>query len=136
MAQKRLSPSLTAAVTTALRDSEHLPRDGAAVALARRYAALIERAEAIAGALDDLEFVDDDQARILAGLRAKVDAQAVAADLGPKLLAVLDKLGMTPGSRTGTTTGKAADDRPDPLADIRAWRARLHTATPVDPPAP
>ena len=130
----RVSPSLTAAVAAALRDAQLLPRDRAAAALARRYAALIERAEQIAADLDDLDFADDAQAAAIARLRAKVDAQAVAAQLGPKLLTVLAQLGMTPGSRTGSATSQARDDGPGPLDEIRAWRARLGTSKAVDPP--
>jgi len=59
------------AVTAALKDAPLLPRDAAAVRLAKRYA-------------EELDTFADAE---------------VLADLGPKLLAILSALGMTPAGR-------------------------------------
>ncbi len=120
------SPRLDLALTRSLRDAQFLTRDGATVALARRYAALIEEAEQVAQELDAVRPEDEGTAAVVARLKAKVDAQQVAADLGPKLLAALAALGMSPQSRAATTKGGvpgAGNPAGDALARLRAERA-------------
>jgi hypothetical protein len=90
---------IVSAVTAALEDAPLLPRDVVAVALAKRYAALLDDAERLAEMAGLIEPETDTQARKLASLEIAVDAQSIASDLGPKLLAVLSSLGMTPAGR-------------------------------------
>ena len=120
------SPSLSRSVASALGDAQFLTRDGAAVALVKRYAALIEDAEAVALELDGLKAEDEPAAATLGRLRAKVEAQAVASDLGPKLLAALTSLGMTPQARAATTKGGTpgvSNPAGDALARLRSSRS-------------
>lgn len=115
-------PSITRALTAALKAAGQDPTDGAAVALARRYAAHLDRAEQLAEELAGLRAEDDDQAKVLAALRARVDALTVAGDLGPKLLAALTALKLTPAARSAVVAGKEVTrDRPvNPVARLRA----------------
>jgi len=122
------SPSLTRAVSAAIREAQLGPVDSGAAALARRYAALIEDAERISRELAEIQAEDDGQRQVLAGLRAAVHAQTVAADLGPKLLAALAALGLTPAARAagkgGGAGGSAAGGGRDVLAELRAKRGK------------
>lgn len=97
------SGPLSKALTTALRDTPTLPRDAAAIALAKRYAAALDALP------DDVEELDS---------------------LGPKYLKVLESLGMTPAGRNargGAANGPAVPAaRPiDELRARRAQRARV-----------
>jgi hypothetical protein len=121
------SPSITRALSGSLRDTKFLERDRGAVALARRYAALIEEAQVVAEELERLRPADEDQAAVIARLKARVEAQTVTSDLGPKLLATLAALGMTPAARAATAKGGTADvgnPAGDALARLRAARGR------------
>lgn len=124
------SPSITRALTAALREAKLGKQDTAAVALAKRLAMLIDRAEQVAEDLDAVRVDPDDETMIelIRRVRAKVDAQAVASDLGPKLLAVLAALGLTPAARSAVAKGGGTgESRRDPaavaLAQLRADRA-------------
>lgn len=87
---------MTRAVAAALRDAPLLPQDAAGKALVRRYAAAIDAA-------DDLE---------------------VLSDLGPKLLAALSALGLTPAGR-GVKGGAQGGGRvASKLDELRARRER------------
>lgn len=121
------TPSITRAVNRALRDTQNLDRDAGAVALVRRYAYLIDEAQTLAAELSKLRTDDDDLVVTLHRLRAKVDAQTVASDLGPKLLAALASLGMTPAARASSTKGGTpgvGNPAADALARLRAVRPR------------
>ena len=83
-------------VTNALQDTPMLPRDQATAALALHYAALIDDAAP-----------DEEQ------------AITVASDLGPKLLAALTALGMTPTSRKTQNGGTGAVVVSDELKALR-----------------
>lgn len=76
-------PALVEQLDAALADAPTLPRDAAAVALARRYAAALDA----------------------------TDAPALLADLGPKYAQLLAQLGMTPAGR-GAYKGGAAGAAP------------------------
>lgn len=122
---RSLSPSIVRALTASLRDVKILTRDGAAVALARRYAALIEDAAKTAAELDALRADDEMTAAAIARLRARVDAQQVISDLGPKLLSALAALGMSPAARAATKGGTASGagtTAGDALARLREQR--------------
>ena len=121
------SPSLALALTKSLREADFRPRDHAAVALAKRYAAIIEAAEMAAAELAAMKPDDESQAEAVARLAARVETVKVLNDLGPKLLAVLAALGMTPASRTQSQGGgvSGVDSGPaDALARLRTARAR------------
>lgn len=121
------SPSIARALSGALRDTQFLERDRGTVALARRYASLIEDAAAVAEELERLRPADEDQAAVIARLKARVEAQTVTSDLGPKLLAALTALGMTPAARAASTKGGTPDvgnPAGDALARLRAARGR------------
>ena len=77
--------TLAEALAEALRSVPVRPEDAAVVALARCYAAVVDAA-------------------------ATAEAQAVLAELGPKLLAVLVELGMTPRARAAVL-GKGSPAR-------------------------
>ena len=115
--------SMVEAVSAAVSASQAKPGDEAAVALALHYARLIDDAEAVAAALADVVPEGDHEAGVLWRLKAKVDAHTVASDLGPKLLAALTALGLTPVARSSVKGGEVVDAGADPLAQLRAKRA-------------
>lgn len=114
--------------------------DAAARRLAEQYAARIDDARRLADEVAAVEPENEGQARRLAVLARQVEAQAVLADLGPKLLAVLDALGATPRARLAAAGAKGGGpgDGPSrtPLDDARDRRARQRHAAAVDAPAP
>jgi hypothetical protein len=95
------------AVAAALRAADKQDRDGAAVALAKRYAALIDDAAPLAKYREPLERLrmaveecsDPGAGKHLDKIEAALSAHSVASDLGPKLLDVLRQLGMTVAGR-------------------------------------
>jgi hypothetical protein len=134
--------TLTRALGTALTAAEHEQRDAGTVALARRYAALIDAAavaakyrrslEAVRSALLASESLEAEDA--LEHFNKLADALAehsVASDLGPKLLAALTSLGLTPAGRgvkgvaNAGTVASALDELKARRAS-RAERARQH----------
>lgn len=128
------------ALTVALKDAQVLPRDAAAVAMLKRYARHLDEAQALADAADLIEPETDSQIRQLQRLRLKVDAQAVAAEIGPKFEKLLTALGMTLAGRAATPT-KETPGGPVPGAaefdELQARRAdRQRAAAAVDAPAP
>lgn len=125
-------------LSAALAALERRPEDEAAVALAERYAAAMdEAAELVAaaeGLAEELPAGDEHARKRLAALAAKVEARVVLADLGPKMLAVLAELGMTPRARAGGGGDRrdgAGRTRLDELRERRA--ARQRDPAPVDP---
>lgn len=142
------------AAARALRESlkalEPVERDRAAVALAKRYAVLLDAAAVASSyrpALERLEQLVESPAdrRALAKIRDALGAHSVASDLGPKFLAVLDRLGLTPaarGARAALPPAAAPESDPAPepepapegttdeLRRRRAERAAKHAADP------
>jgi hypothetical protein len=121
------------------------PEDAAAVALAKRYAALIDEAtprsiydkhlRTVAAALDP---ADEAAAESLVKITHALGAHSVASDLGPKLLAALAELRLTPRAWAAVVKGGAPDGRAgksalDQLRERRGRRADGPAA--VDPPA-
>jgi hypothetical protein len=105
--------NVSQALRIALADTEYTPSDTAAVALAVKFAEIID------------------------GTR---DAKLVA-DLGLKLLAVLTALGMTPAARAALTKGVTTTNGVNPnstatIASLREFtdtrRARLHATPNMD----
>lgn len=116
---------LAPAVAETIEQLEPADTDAAAVQLARRYAEIIDRAEAVAAEADAafalLALDDIDGRRYLAKIVAKVEAQTVLAELGPKLLAVLESLAATPAGRA-KVKGGASKSGPSRLQGLRAAR--------------
>lgn len=92
--------------------------------------------ESVAEALDSLPAEPvDAAARELARVYARQidDCPATLVDIGPKLLAVLESLGMTPRARAAATKGSTGGAARSPLDELRNRRARRDGAPPVDP---
>jgi hypothetical protein len=117
-------------------DGGVMERDRAAEALARRYARDIDDAQVIstqaAKVLRELSrHVDVDLYEKVSSLFDRIESTAVLGQLGPKLLAVLAELGMTPRARADTTRKGGAlnvgNSSPEPpLAKLQRERmARL-----------
>jgi hypothetical protein len=125
-------------VDEAIREARsHLStRDAGAVALARRYAHLIDEAALAANYGEPLRVLGmavhtKDERQALQRITDALAAHSVASDLGPKLLAALTALGLTPAARqakggdsggAGPGTGKLGDLRA--AAQRRAERQR------------
>jgi hypothetical protein len=135
-------PSLVNELGRALIELKPTGQDSATVALARRYAKVIEDAVEIADAAAMIEPENVDQMRAIQALQRRVEAQTVLAELGPKLLASLVELGMTPRARSATVAkggGPGDGDKRSPLDELRKRRedrARQHGTEAVDPSAP
>lgn len=88
-------------VETALAVTPTEPRDGATVALVRYYAAAIDEGtrNGLTGAVDVLR------------------------ELGPKLLAALEALQMSPRARAALVKGDTSGPAANPLDQLRARRA-------------
>lgn len=124
-------PSVTRALASATRAAQLGNGDAAALTLARHYAALIDRAEQLVRDADELlagalAAGDDALAERASKLRAEVDVRVVTSDVGPKLLAALAALKMTPAARAAVVAGGAPGGSDDDLSRlIRRRRARL-----------
>lgn len=124
------------AVAAALRAAtDKQARDGGAVALARRYAALIDDATVLAKYAEPLKVlrraVDESSDPIGAGkaldkIEQALAAHSVASDLGPKLLDSLKQLGMTvagrPTAKEGGAPGAAVASAIDEFTERRQRR--------------
>jgi hypothetical protein len=93
-------------VAAAISKAKIKPEDAGTVALAKRYAALIDEAtprsayaEHIRKIKVALSPLDDDAEKALTKIADALAAHSVASDLGPKLLAALTALGLTPAAR-------------------------------------
>lgn len=118
-------------------------RDVAAQQLARLYATLIDEASIASKYRESLRLVGDalplDEPKVTAAFAKITDALArhsVASDLGPKLLAVLVQLGLTPGARNvvgigggqgGSANGAGPAEPFDELRNKRDQRGRSST---------
>lgn len=140
------SGMLSHAVGSALSSITVSPEDRGAVALARRYAALMDDAApaakygealiALRGAVEFLRQLDPLAWSYLGRYMTKVEnalaAHSVASDLGPKLLATLTALGMTVTGRgvRGGAPGvvSAVESKIDELRARRERRAGVHGA--------
>jgi len=139
---------LARAVATAIAAGADDKRDVGAVALARRYAELIDAAspaskyrEPLAQLGRAVALLDVDDAtpyeRALTKITDALAAHSVASDLGPKLLAALSALGLTPAARGDGKGGTAGEPAANPLDELRARRAaRTDRTATVDTAAP
>ena len=123
-------------VTAAAAGLKPDDRDGAALALALTYAGLIDNAAPAgkyAAALRWLRTSDDVPSTHQRTIVAALSAHSVASDLGPKLLAALESLQLTPRARAAAqnaSTGDQPSVNPiDQLADRRRNRAAPMDAT-------
>ncbi|SDU42483.1 terminase small subunit [Jiangella alkaliphila] len=129
MASRRLTPAddlLAPAIDETIAKLEPDDVDAGVVQLARRYAALVDDAREAAALADDLaDRIDPEDfttGQMVARLGAKVQAQTVLAELGPKLLAALEQLGATPAARAKLRGGGAPVAGPNRLAALRQAR--------------
>lgn len=131
--------TLAYSVRQAVKAAGGDPRDQATVALALRYAALIDNAAPAAKYAAALRWlarvpVDDPAAE---GLReiivVALSAHTVASDLGPKLLAALDALILSPRARAAAKKA-VSDAKPtgSPLDQLAERRAGRRAAPGVD----
>jgi hypothetical protein len=124
---------MTRAVAAALREAKPEKLDAGAVQLARKYAGLIDNAavaakyrkplEAVRSALLGAHTLEAEDA--IDSFNKIADALAehsVASDLGPKLLATLTSLGLTPAGR-GAKGGQNGVPVANPLDELKARRA-------------
>lgn len=114
--------------------------DDGTVALARTYAELIDNAapaakyvkhiDALRLAVDELDRLDPlavESGKVREALDAVIvalSAHSVASDLGPKLLAALTALGLTPVARRAAMGGS---DAPKPAGPVDELRERRRT---------
>lgn len=134
--------ALTEQVGAALAEAQHGALDAATARLAQHYAELIDNAAPsrsyatairvlgnfIDGALQDIPEESPIYTQV-SGAWDKVSSalaeHSVASDLGPKLLAALQQLGLTPAARS--KVGGALPDKPAPEQDDKpAPGAVLH----------
>ena len=144
-------PSISDSLADALILAKIPPWGAGTVALAQRYAALLDEAAPARkydkalrtlGAAVGL-YAGDDASAVVEAFDAVRDAlgqHSVASDLGPKLLATLAALNMTLQKATAPAKGNDSDGDGGPgdeLAKLRASRrTRSHRASTVDPAAP
>jgi hypothetical protein len=134
---------LSQAVTDALTARPAEPCDSATAELARTYAALIDDAApsaALAKAIDTISPhipADPAAADAWRKITTALAEHSVASDLGPKLLAALDALQLTPRARAAAKKAVTPNDKPaNSLDQLAAARARKSRAEAVDAPAP
>lgn len=134
--------TISGACETALAAADLTLRDAAAAALVRHYAALMDRAANLATEAEilwgELDPEDIGGRKRLVKLETALSAQAVASDLGPKLLSGLTALGCTLAGRgvKGTETASAPDPKRAAHDQLAARRAgRKHNAAVGDTPA-
>lgn len=128
MASRR-TPSILTALQQALKAVPPPAQDAAVVALAKRYALELDDADVISTAatkaLRDLakEDVDDALFEKFEALAARIEEVHVAGLIGPKLLAALEQLQLTPKARNAVLTpggGGGGDGGTTPLGHLRA----------------
>lgn len=138
----RRAPSILTALQAALRAAPQAPLDAATVALAKRYALELDEADVISTAatkaLRQLSKADieDDLFEKFEALAARIEKTHVAATIGPKFLAALEQLQLTPKARNAILTpggGGGSDGGTSPLGHLRAIGSNRAPA--VDSPA-
>ena len=132
---RRRTPSVLTALNTALRAQPPANADAATVALAKRYALELDDSavisKALAKALRKLE-ASDGPAELydeIYTLATRIEEVHVAALVGPKLLAALEQLQMTPKARAGVIQGGGgANAGKSALDELRDRRSRRTSA--------
>lgn len=134
------------ALSTSLKAVQLRPEDQAARALAERYARDLDEAAVVSAnltkAMRDLLAIDPALHDRFLTLATRIEGTAVLAAIGPKLLAALEQLGMTPAARaavtgkTGVGGGKSDGASRSKLDELRTRRERRgagqHAPAPVD----
>ncbi|HMG43947.1 MAG TPA: hypothetical protein VK611_21620 [Acidimicrobiales bacterium] len=125
------SGPIARALAKALRAATVDDRDAATVALAKRLAALLDESAPrsayeehllkVARAVASCDEPDDEVDRALRKIADALGRHSVASDLGPKYLATLTALGLTPAAR-GTKEGGQVVSGPSKLDELRARR--------------
>jgi hypothetical protein len=125
------------ALREALSEADPAPMDKAAVQLARRYAGLLDNAapasryrvplEKLDLAVAAAELAGVDVGDALDKIRDALSSHSVASDLGPKYLAVLAQLGLTPGAR-GASTAPTPAQPEGPSDELRKRREQRKRA--------
>lgn len=134
-----MARTMIRAVSTSLKTLDDQSRDAGAVALCRRYAMVIDNAtlptklkkllSTVAAGLDP----DDEEANeALEKVAAVLTEHSVASDIGPKLLAALTALGLTPAGRGGAKDGGGNEPARTSLDELRERRARKSRAANLD----
>lgn len=123
-----MTGAIRAALDSALGETTLSRSDGAAVALARRYADDLDAAEvvniqAVRWLREVAECLDPEQFDKGEALIRRMEQSIVLASLGPKFLTALTELGMTPKARAAVAGGRNDPVPADPLAEFRAERA-------------
>lgn len=139
VAARRRTPSVLTALHTALRSRTPADADAATVALAKRYALELDDSATIARSLAKtlrkvMRVVDDELYDELLALTVRIEEVHVAAVVGPKLLAALEQLQLTPKARSGVLQGGGvpdADSGKSALDELRDRRKNRTTA--LDP---
>ena len=137
--------SVRAALDEALRAEPRADQDAAAVAAARLYADLIDNAaprRAYQRAWETIEAsiypVPEEAEEALNVIRTALAQHSVASDLGPKLLAALDALLLSPRARAAAQKGMKQSGKPGAsrLDELRERRARKHGSPTGDAATP
>lgn len=139
----RRTPSILTALQAALKASPPPACDAATVALAKRYALELDESAVISTAatkalrdLMQIDEVDDELFEKFERLAARIEETHVAGLIGPKLLAALEQLNLTPKARNAVLTpggGDGGDGGSTPLGHLRALGSNRTKA--VDSPA-
>lgn len=123
------TPSVLTALNAALRVSKPEGQDAATVALAKRYALELDEAVVISvkmtkalRRLADCDGVDAELFEQFEALAARIEATHVSATIGPKLLAALEQLHLTPKARIVVKGGGVPSAGPSELDKLRARR--------------
>jgi hypothetical protein len=137
------TPSLEDSVRASAATSAGADQDRAVLDLALSYARLIDGAAptaTLAKALDTIAPhipADPQTADAWRKITAALAAHSVASDLGPKLLATLDSLLLTPRARAAAKKAVTSDQpAANPLDQLATARARKSRAPDLDATAP
>lgn len=132
---RRRTPSVLKALDAALTAAPPAEVDEATVALAKRYALELDDAALISTRmtkalrrLDQCDDVDTELFEQFEALAARIEEAHVAALIGPKLLAALEQLNMTPASRKAVVGGTAPPAGKSTLDELRERRESRGTS--------
>lgn len=130
------------ALHTALRSRTPADADAATVALAKRYALELDDSATIARSLAKTlrkvarAGLDDELYDELLALTVRIEEVHVAAVVGPKLLAALEQLQLTPKARSGVLQGGGTPDADSGKSALDELRdRRKNRAAAVDAPS-
>lgn len=126
---RRRTPSILTALNSALREPTPDKRDAPTVALAKRYASELDDAAVVGRAmhralrkLSKIEEVDVELFEQIEALAYRIEEVTVAATIGPKLLAALTELQLTPAARKGVIQGGGPSVGGTKLDELRKRR--------------